>query len=148
MSMMYCAGLSEATKNEFFFCSLYFLSRFISFFCGVSFVLYVNRYTSRKSTERKRQIPSKKKRAESTTEKIRICQKLFSFWVWLLEKAGEEKTRHLSSGTNLLGRERRKIMEQKKIEKHGRGKKKRNRIYRWSPLFDDRQWSPRDSLLD
>jgi hypothetical protein len=64
-----------------------------------------------RAPKEKDKYPATKKRAES--EKIRICQKLFSFWVWLLEKAGEEKTRHLSSGTNLWGGERRKIMEKK-----------------------------------
>jgi len=112
--MMYCAGLSEATKNEFFFCSLYFLSRFISFFFAVSLLFYLSTgIRPARAPKEKDKYPATKKRTESATEKIRICQKLFSFWVWLLEKAGEEKTRHLSSGTNLLGRERRKIMEEK-----------------------------------
>lgn len=103
-----------------------FIFFLVSFhFFAVSLLFYMSTgIRPARAPKEKDKYPATKKRAESMMEKIRICQKLFSFWVWLLEKAGEEKTRHLSSGTNLLGRERRKIMEQKKIEKHGRGKKK------------------------
>ena len=69
-----CAGLCDPTENEFF---KFFKNLFFSF-CGV-FCFIVNRYTSRKSTERKRQIPNSQKESRECDGEKWMGQKLFLF---------------------------------------------------------------------